>query len=54
MNKEEVLYNQIYERTKDFGRSQFIKELMKLENEKKKLEEQLRQKMKEEYDDNKN
>lgn len=30
MNKEEILYNQLYEKTKDFGRVHFIKEIMKL------------------------
>ena len=34
---EELLYNQLYERTKEFGRSQFIKELMRLERENKEL-----------------
>lgn len=41
---EELLYNQLYERTKDFGRSQFIKELMRLEREVKKSKEQLQRK----------
>ena len=33
MNKEEILYNEIYERTKDFGRTHFIKEIMRLQRE---------------------
>lgn len=36
--KDELLYNQIYERTKEFGRSQFVKELQRLERENKQLE----------------
>lgn len=35
MDKEELLYNQIYERTKEFGRTHFIKEIMNLERENK-------------------
>ena len=38
--KEEILYNQLYERTKDFGRTQFIKEIMRLERENKQLKEE--------------
>lgn len=38
---EELLYNQLYERTKDFGRTQFIKELMRLERENQQLKETL-------------
>lgn len=34
---EELLYNQLYERTKDFGRTQFIKEIMRLERENQQL-----------------
>ena len=37
MNKEELLYNEIYERTKDFGRVHFIKEIMNLQRENKQL-----------------
>lgn len=40
---EELLYNQLYERTKDFVRSQFIKELMRLEEENQQLKEELQQ-----------
>lgn len=36
MNKE-LLYNQLYERTKEFGRSHFVKEIMRLEREIEKL-----------------
>lgn len=36
----ELLYNQLYERTKDFGRSQFVKEIMRLERENNQLKEQ--------------
>ncbi len=39
MNKEELLYNQLYKKTKDFGRTEFIKELMRLERENKQLKE---------------
>ena len=39
MNKEEILYNEIYERTKDFGRAHFIKEIMRLQREIKELKE---------------
>lgn len=40
---EELLYNQLYERTKNFDRTQFIKELMRLERENKQLKDQLQQ-----------
>lgn len=40
MNKEEILYNEIYERTKDFGRTHFIKEIMRLQREIKELKKQ--------------
>lgn len=40
MNKEEILYNEIYERTKDFGRAHFIKEIMRLQREIKELKKQ--------------
>lgn len=39
MNKEEILYNEIYERTKDFGRTHFIKEIMRLQREYQQLKE---------------
>ena len=39
MNKEEILYNEIYERTKDFGRTHFIKEIMRLQRELEQLKE---------------
>lgn len=35
----ELLYNQLYERTKDFGRSQFVREIMRLERENNQLKE---------------
>lgn len=38
MNKEEILYNEIYERTKDFGRTQFIREIMRLQQKVNQLE----------------
>ena len=38
---EEVLYNEFYEKTKDCGRTQFVKLLMKQEEEKKKLKNQI-------------
>lgn len=40
---EELLYNKLYERTKDFGRNEFIKELMRLERGNKQQKEQLQQ-----------
>ena len=39
---EEVLYNEFYEKTKDCGRTQFVKLLMKQEEEKKKLKKELK------------
>lgn len=41
MNKEEILYNEIYERTKDFGRTHFIKEIMRLQREIKELKDRI-------------
>lgn len=38
---KELLYNQLYEKTKGFGRNEFIKELMRLERENQQLKEQL-------------
>ena len=43
MNKEELLYNEIYERTKDFGRTQFVRELMRLQRENERLKEKVKQ-----------
>ena len=43
IKQEEILYNQLYERTKNFGRNEFIKELMRLERENKQIKEQLQQ-----------
>lgn len=40
---KELLYNQLYERTKDFGRNEFVKELMRLERGNKQQKEQLQQ-----------
>lgn len=34
---DELLYNQLYERTKEFGRTQFVREIMRLERENKEL-----------------
>ena len=39
---EEVLYNEFYEKTKDCGRTQFVKLLMKQEEEKKQLKKELK------------
>lgn len=41
---EELLYNQLYEKTKDCGRAQFVRLLMDKERENKELKEQLQQK----------
>lgn len=43
MNKEELLYNEIYERTKDFGRTQFVREMMRLQRENKQLKDKVNQ-----------
>ena len=43
MNKEELLYNEIYERTKDFGRTQFVREIMRLQRENKELQQKINQ-----------
>ena len=43
MNKEELLYNEIYERTKEFGRTQFVRELMRLQRENKELQQKINQ-----------
>ena len=43
MNKEELLYNEIYERTKEFGRTQFVRELMRLQRENKELQQKVNQ-----------
>ena len=40
---EELLYNQLYEKTKDCGRTQFVRLLMEKERENKHLKEQLKQ-----------
>lgn len=40
MNEEnEILYNELYERTKDFGRTHFIREIMRLQQENADLKE---------------
>ena len=44
MGKEELLYNKLYEKTKDCGRTQFVRLLMDKERENKELKEQLQQK----------
>ncbi len=36
---EELLYNQLYEKTKDYGRTQFVRLLMEKERENKKYKE---------------
>ena len=41
---EELLYNQLYEKTKDCGRAQFVRLLMDKERENKELKEQIQQK----------
>ena len=43
MNKE-LLYNQLYDKTKDCGRTQFVKLLMEKERENQQLKEHLKQK----------
>lgn len=40
--ENELLYNDLYERTKDFGRSQFIKSLMQREIEISQLKDQIK------------
>lgn len=40
---EELLYNEIYEKTKDCGRTQFVRLLMDKERENKQLKEQLKE-----------
>lgn len=42
MNEEEILYNKIYERTKEFGRTHFIKEIMRLQRENENLKEKIK------------
>lgn len=37
---EEILFNQLYERTKEFGRTQFVREIMRLERENKHLQQE--------------
>lgn len=44
--KNELLYNELYERTKEFGRTQFVKLLMEKEREKQELIESLNEKIK--------
>ena len=43
MNKEELLYNEIYERTQNFGRTQFVREIMRLQRENKELQQKVNQ-----------
>ena len=38
---DEILYNQIYDRTKNFGRTHFVREIMRLERQNKELKEEL-------------
>ena len=40
---EELLYNELYEKTKDCGRTQFIKLLMEKERENKQLKSKLKE-----------
>ena len=40
-SNNELLYNQLYEKTKEFGRTHFIKEIMRLERDNKALRETL-------------
>lgn len=42
MDKEEILFNELYEKTKDFGRTQFIKLLISKERENIKLKQQVK------------
>ena len=39
MNKEELLFNDIYNQTQDFGRTQFVREIVKLQQKVNQLEE---------------
>lgn len=39
LDENELLFDEIYERTKDFGRIQFIKEIMRLQRENQQLKE---------------
>lgn len=43
MNKEELLFNDIYNRTQDFGRTQFVREIMRLQRENKELQAKVNQ-----------
>ena len=43
MNKEELLFNDIYNRTQDFGRTQFVREIMRLQRENKQLKDKVNQ-----------
>ena len=36
---EEILYNRLYERTREFGRNQFVREITRMERENKQLKE---------------
>lgn len=38
---EQLLYNELYEKTKDFGRTQFVRLLMEKERENQQLKEKL-------------
>ena len=40
----ELLYNELYEKTQDYGRAQFVRLLTEKEREKRKLKQQLQQK----------
>lgn len=41
LDENELLFDVLYERTKDFGRTQFIREIMRLEQENKTLKERI-------------
>ena len=41
LDENELLFDVLYERTKDFGRTQFIREIMRLERENKELKEKI-------------
>ena len=38
-NFDEVYFNEVYESTKDFGRTQFVREIIRLQNKIKELED---------------
>ena len=42
LDENELLYDVLYERTKDFGRTQFIKEIMRLQRENQQLKDKIK------------